>query len=187
MLVIPWIRAASAKSPQFATVPTRALYTIFFGILLYRIDHHGGFGPQTYTENGKTLTDAPSMNNHPVIMSIAVLVLLTEGLWATQTSPSMSMCVECGRAVGVLLGRSSSAASAQCRSCHCVIAARLLRIAHMHGVAFAGLSAYIIRAPLPQPPPPFCIAHLLSAVFSFSLFSFRVGTLSSKPSQCCSC
>ena len=109
-MVIPWIRAASAKSPQFATVPTRALYTIFFGILLYQIDHHGGFGPQTYTENGKTLTDAPSMNNHPVIMSIAVLVLLTEGLWATQTSPSMSMCVERGRAVGVV-GRSSSAAS----------------------------------------------------------------------------
>ena len=63
------------------------------GILLYRIDHHGGFGPQTYSENGVTLSDAPSMNNHPVIVCIAVLVLLTEGLWATKTSPSMSMCV----------------------------------------------------------------------------------------------
>lgn len=91
VLVVPWIRAASAKSPQFAAVPTRALYAIFFGILLYRIDHHGGFGPQTYSENGVTLSDAPSMNNHPVIVCIAVLVLLTEGLWATKTSPSMSM------------------------------------------------------------------------------------------------
>eukprot|EP00040_Diaphanoeca_grandis_P017872 m.93952 g.93952 ORF g.93952 m.93952 type:complete len:666 (-) comp26664_c0_seq2:284-2281(-) len=81
-IVVSWIKVATKRAPYVSTIPTRALYVIYFGMLLHLLDNNGGFGAvDLITRGGNVIKNVPSLNNHPIMMSIAVVLCLTEGIW----------------------------------------------------------------------------------------------------------
>eukprot|EP00041_Stephanoeca_diplocostata_P031612 m.988955 g.988955 ORF g.988955 m.988955 type:complete len:685 (-) comp23994_c0_seq4:5375-7429(-) len=78
-----WIKHASLRHPQTAAAPTRLLAIVIVSMLVTLVDRHAsGWAPHELPDG----THVYALNYHPVLMTVGVVVLLTEGVLAAPTA-----------------------------------------------------------------------------------------------------